>query len=81
MNETVFDSDGAFPRLSAEHIALLDASGSRRPLIEGELLFEAGEPACDFFVIVNGVVAIIDGLGTSEENVLDYTARPGSSAS
>ena len=70
MNETVFDSDGAFPRLSAEHIALLDASGSRRPLIEGELLFEAGEPACDFFVIVNGVVAIIDGLGTSEENVL-----------
>jgi len=70
MNETVFDSDGAFPRLSAEQIALLDATGSRRPLIEGELLFEAGEPTCDFFVIVNGVVAIIDGLGTSEENVL-----------
>ena len=70
MNGTVFDSDRAFPRLSDEHLALLDAVGKRRKLVRGELLFEPGDADCSFFVVLDGVVEILDGFGTSEEVVL-----------
>ena len=70
MTETSFDSDVAFPRLSAQQLSALDAAGERRALVEGEVLFDAGDLACDFFVVLSGLVAIVDGFGTPAEHVL-----------
>lgn len=70
MTETIFDNDGAFPRLSAQQLAALDAAGARRVLVEGEVLFDSGELECDFFVVLSGLVAIVDGFRTPEEQVL-----------
>ena len=70
MNSTIFDTDRAFPRLSVEQLALLDAVGKRRELVRGELLFEPGDPDCSFFVVLDGVVEILDGFGSGEEVVL-----------
>jgi thioredoxin reductase (NADPH) len=70
MSETIFDSDGAFPRLSEPQLAALDAAGERRALEKGEVLFEAGQLDCDFFVVLSGLVAIVDGFGTPAEDVL-----------
>jgi thioredoxin reductase (NADPH) len=68
--DPVFDSEGAFPRLGAQQIATLDAAGERRALEKGEVLFEAGQLDCDFFVVLSGTVAIVDGFGTPAESVL-----------
>jgi thioredoxin reductase (NADPH) len=70
MSETIFDSDAAFPRLSAAQLAVLDAAGDRRQLLEGQVLFDSGELNCDFFVVLKGLVGIVDGFGTPSEQVL-----------
>jgi thioredoxin reductase (NADPH) len=70
MNETSFDSDRAFPRLSAEQLAVLDAAGGRRPLAEGEVLFGPGEREPDLFAVLSGQVAIVDEFGTAAERTL-----------
>jgi thioredoxin reductase (NADPH) len=68
--EELFDRDEAFPRLSNELIAVLDAVGERRPITAGEILVEAGDRASAFFVVLSGRVAIIDAYGTKKESVL-----------
>jgi len=68
--EGVFDRDEAFPRLSDDLIAPLDAVGVRRPLIAGEILFDAGDRDSAFYVVLSGRVAIIDAYGTKKERVL-----------
>ena len=68
--EGVFDRDGAFPRLSEDLIAPLDAVGVRRPLTAGDILFEAGDRESAFYVVLRGRVAIIDAYGTKKERVL-----------
>jgi thioredoxin reductase (NADPH) len=68
--EELFDRDEAFPRLSNELIAVLDAVGERRPITAGEILVEAGDRASAFFVVLSGRVAIIDAYGTKKERVL-----------
>jgi thioredoxin reductase (NADPH) len=70
MQEQLFDRDGAFPRLADELLAPLHAAGRRRPLAEGEILFRAGDRSSDFFVVLRGRVAIIDGYQTPGESVL-----------
>src|SRR5258706_3422051 len=70
MAEELFDRDGAFPRLSEELLAVLDAAGRRRPLADGEILFRAGERPTDLIVVVRGRVAIIDAYGSAAERVL-----------
>jgi thioredoxin reductase (NADPH) len=70
MAEELFDRDAAFPRLGAELVALLDAAGRRRPLIDGEILFRAGDPASEFFVVLRGRVAVIDAFGSEAERVI-----------
>jgi thioredoxin reductase (NADPH) len=57
------DRDGAFPRLSDEQIARLSAYGERRATSEGEVLFHEGDPDYDFFVVLDGMVAIMDDAG------------------
>ena len=68
--EDSFDRDAAFPRLGDELIEVLDAAGRRRPLKEGELLFQTGDQVSEFFVVLSGRVAIVDGYGRPDERVL-----------
>jgi thioredoxin reductase (NADPH) len=68
--EELFDRDAAFPRLGDELVDVLDAAGERRPLAMGELLFETGDRCSQFFVILSGRVAIVDGYGSPDERVL-----------
>jgi thioredoxin reductase (NADPH) len=60
------DLNGAFPRLSQEQIGALAAYGRRRRTQPGEVLFREGDPGCDFFVILAGKVAIVEGYGGDE---------------
>jgi thioredoxin reductase (NADPH) len=60
------DLYGAYPRLSEHQIAALAAQGERRPIREGEVLYREGETQEHFFVILSGVVAIVEGLGGDE---------------
>ena len=68
--EDSFDRDAAFPRLGDDLIEVLDAAGRRRPLTEGELLFQTGDQLSEFFVVLSGRVAIVDGYGRPDARVL-----------
>jgi thioredoxin reductase (NADPH) len=70
MAEDPFDRGGAFPRLDEELLAVLAEAGERRALADGEILFRAGDPSSDFFVVVRGRVAIVDGFGSAAERVI-----------
>mgnify|MGYP000875918155 CR=1 FL=1 len=63
----------AFPRLDETEIAELDAIGSRRQLHDGEVLFEAGEERCGFFVVLSGAVKVVDGSGDAAQVVREHT--------
>ena len=54
------DHWGAFPRLTAEQIAALSAVGERRQVKAGDVLFREGDGNCDFFVILEGKVALVE---------------------
>ena len=55
------DRDGAFPRLSEVQLAVLDLAGNRRQTQTGEVLFREGDDRYDFFVVIEGKVAVVDG--------------------
>jgi thioredoxin reductase (NADPH) len=55
------DRDGAFPRLSPEQIELLSADGQRMPTREGDVLVRQGYPYEHFFIVLAGLVAMLDG--------------------
>ena len=57
------DLDGAFPRLSEPQLQTLAAHGQRRQARPGDVLYREGDERCDFFVVLEGKVAIIDGFG------------------
>ena len=59
----------AFPRLSEVQIAELAEIGARRHLQDGEVLFEAGEERCGFFVVLSGAVKVVDGSGDAAQVV------------
>jgi thioredoxin reductase (NADPH) len=60
------DVYGAYPRLSDEQIEALSEQGERRAVKQGDVLFREGDRTCDFFVIIDGLVAIVDGHGEDE---------------
>jgi thioredoxin reductase (NADPH) len=64
------DHDGAFPRLSEEQIAKLSARGERRRVEAGEVLFRDGDRRWDFFVVLEGKVAIVGDYGCAEEQLI-----------
>jgi thioredoxin reductase (NADPH) len=64
------DHDGAFPRLSDDQIARLEAQGERRATAAGEVLFEEGEEGYDFYVVLQGMVAVVDDYGGAEERLI-----------
>ena len=52
------DIYGAYPRLSDDQIATLEAGGARRAVDTGEMLVREGERSDYFFVILSGKVAV-----------------------
>jgi len=74
-SEETPDLQGAFPRLSDAQIAALDAQGQRRSTQPGDVLFAEGDRECDFFVILAGEVASVEGKGTPEELVIAVHGR------
>jgi thioredoxin reductase (NADPH) len=63
-SEETPDLQGAFPRLSDAQIAALDAQ--RRPTQPGDVLFAEGDRDWDFFVVLAGKAASVEGHGTPE---------------
>lgn len=59
----------AFPKLDDSAIAALASIAARRRLQDGDLLYEAGEHRCGFFVIVAGTVEIVDSSGDEPETM------------
>jgi thioredoxin reductase (NADPH) len=64
------DPYGAYPRLNDAQITALAALGQQRRMRPGETLFSEGERNCDFFVVLAGSVAVIEGHGGPEEHVI-----------
>ncbi|HWF72647.1 MAG TPA: FAD-dependent oxidoreductase [Solirubrobacteraceae bacterium] len=62
------DVQGAYPRLSRHQIRALEAVGIRRKVKEGDVLYREGDSTCDFFVILSGLVKVVEHYG--EEKVL-----------
>lgn len=69
------DDSGAFPRLSDAQLETLAAHGERRPTKVGDLLFREGDPSYDFFVILEGKVAIVAGYGHEERVIALHGPR------
>jgi thioredoxin reductase (NADPH) len=64
------DLCGAYPRLSPEQIQALAALGERRETQAGDVGYQAGDTSCDFFVILDGKIAIVEGHGTDDERIV-----------
>jgi thioredoxin reductase (NADPH) len=60
------DFYGAFPRLTDEQIAALETVGERRRVQPGDVLYREGDGNCDFFVILDGKVAIVEESSTGD---------------
>lgn len=60
------DLNGAFPRLGEEQVAALSARGRRRAVHAGEVLYREGEPAVEFIVVLEGLVAMVEDDGERE---------------
>src|ERR1700749_2056069 len=69
------DLQGAYPRLSDAQIAALTGQGDRRGTQPGEILFREGERDCDFYVVLAGHVASVEGHRTSEERIISVHGR------
>jgi thioredoxin reductase (NADPH) len=69
------DRYGAFPRLSDAQIEALAARGERRQTWRGEVLFREGDERYDFFVVLEGKVAIIDPDGGEEPVIAVHGPR------
>jgi thioredoxin reductase (NADPH) len=69
------DLQGAYPRLSDAQIAALTGQGDRRGTAPGEILFGEGERDCDFYVVLAGHVAYVEGRGTQEERIISVHGR------
>jgi thioredoxin reductase (NADPH) len=69
------DPQGAYPRLSDAQIAALTGQGDRRGTLPGEILFGEGERDCDFYVVLAGHVASVEGHGTHEERIISVHGR------
>jgi thioredoxin reductase (NADPH) len=69
------DLQGAYPRLSDAQIAALAAHGDRRDTQPGEILFREGDRDCDFYVVLAGHVASVEGQGTRQEHIIGVHGR------
>src|SRR6201992_1675231 len=63
------DMYGAYPRLTDNQIAALAAGGVPRQVKVGDVLYREGEGDCDFCVIFEGKVALIEDSGAGEQMI------------
>ena len=64
------DRDGAFPKLSDGQLAVVARYGEERAYEAGAILFGEGDPTYDFYVVIEGRVAVVDDLGTPRERLV-----------
>ncbi|HST42832.1 MAG TPA: FAD-dependent oxidoreductase [Conexibacter sp.] len=66
------DPHGAYPRLSAEQIELFARApgAARRRADAGEVLYREGDRDVDFFVVLDGTIAAVEGLGSRDERTV-----------
>lgn len=64
------DEDGAFPRLTEDQVRRLEMEGERRRTEDREVLFREGDECYDFYVVLDGKVAVIDGYGRPDERLV-----------
>jgi thioredoxin reductase (NADPH) len=64
------DVYGGFPRLSDAQIAALAALGERRNAPTRQVLVAEGSPTCDFYLVLRGMAAVVEGHGTPDERVI-----------
>ncbi|NJC74116.1 FAD-dependent oxidoreductase [Planosporangium thailandense] len=64
------DRYGAYPRLSEAQIGSLEPRGRRQRTQGGDVLIREGEDGYDFFVVLDGKVANVEGHGTPEERLI-----------
>jgi thioredoxin reductase (NADPH) len=69
-------AEDVFPTLTPAQVARIGAHGRVRRTHPGEILYEAGEAAASFFVVVAGEVEIVWPTAEGEERVVVYA--PGS---
>jgi thioredoxin reductase (NADPH) len=69
------DLNGAYPRLSDTQMEALGSLGERRPARRDEALFDEGDRNYDFFVVLDGLVAVVEARGTPEERVISVHRR------
>jgi len=64
------DVYGGFPRLSDAQIAVLATMGERLDAPAGQVLVAEGSQTCDFYLVLRGLAAVVEGHGTPEQRVL-----------
>ena len=64
------DSNGAYPRLTADQITRLTALGQQRIVPAHEHLFRAGDRNCEFYVVLSGTVAVVEAHLMAGERVI-----------
>ena len=64
------DHHYAFPRLAERQIRVLAEKGHLRQTTRGERLYSQGDRTCDFYVIVSGLVAVIDGSDAENDQIV-----------
>jgi len=69
------DPYGAFPRLTDGQIDRLAVAGERRRTRAGEVLYAQGDPTSEFFVILDGTVAVVEGFGDEQKIVRVHGPR------
>ncbi|GII94179.1 FAD-dependent oxidoreductase [Sinosporangium siamense] len=61
------DPQGAYPRLSDAQLQALAPHGERRRIRQDEILYAEGLPCTEFFAILAGEVATVEGFGTDDQ--------------
>ncbi|MFB9680763.1 FAD-dependent oxidoreductase [Streptosporangium vulgare] len=61
------DPQGAYPRLSDAQLQALAPHGERRRVRRDEILYAEGLPCAEFFAVLAGKVATVEGFGTDDQ--------------
>jgi thioredoxin reductase (NADPH) len=75
--EQQLEHEEAFPRLSRELVAVVDAAGERRVTHKGEVVHRAGEVSREFFVVVHGSLAGYEDYGRPTEQLIAAVGERG----
>jgi thioredoxin reductase (NADPH) len=69
------DVGGACPRLSHEHVERLRRHGVTRPVQPADVLVEEGQRGRDFYVVLSGKVAVVEGYGSGHGRIVRVHGR------